>query len=52
MFSEFKIEISEFIFGVSLINSKTENTEVYSILNISLIIFLIKTVHFNRDKIP
>ena len=51
MLSESGIEVSEFIFGVSLINSKIENIEVCSVLNASSVISLMKTVCFNRDKI-
>ena len=51
MLSEFKIKIFEFIFKVSLINSETESIEVYLILNTLLIIFLIETIHFNKNKI-
>ena len=51
VFSEFKIKIFEFIFKVSLINLKTENIKIYSVLNTLSVIFLIKTIYFNKDKI-
>ena len=51
MFFKFKIKIFKFIFKVFLINSETGNTEVYLILNTLLIIFLIETIHFNKNKI-
>ena len=52
IFSKFEIKIFEFIFKVSLINLKTEDIKVYSILNTLLIISLIEIIHFKRDKIP
>ena len=51
IFFEFKIEVSEFISGVSLINSETGNIEVYLVLNVLSVTSLMKTIHFNKDKI-
>ena len=51
MLFKFEIKIFKFVFKVFLINSKTGNTEVYSVLNALLIISLIKTVCFNKNKI-
>ena len=51
MLPEFKIKIFKFISGVSLINLKTGNTEVYSVLNILSITFLMKIICLNKDKI-
>ena len=51
MLSESEIKIFEFIFKVFLINLKTENTKVYSVLNALSIISLIKTIYFNKNKI-
>ena len=51
MLFEFKIKIFEFIFKVSLINSKTENIKVYLVLNVLSIISLMKIIHFNKNKI-
>ena len=51
VFFKFKIKIFEFIFEISLINSENENIEVYLILNILSIIFLIEIIYFNKDKI-
>ena len=52
MFFKFKIKIFEFIFEVFLINLKTENIEVYSVLNILSVTSLIKIIYFNKNKIP
>ena len=51
MFSEFKIEIFKFIFGISLINSKTGNIKVYLVLNTLLTIFLMEIIYFNKNRI-
>ena len=51
MLFKFKIEIFKFIFKVFLINLKTGNIKVYLVLNTLSVIFLMKIIYFNKNKI-
>ena len=51
MLFKFGIKVSEFISGVFLINSETEGTEVYSVLNALSAISLMETIYLNKNKI-
>ena len=49
--SEFGIKVSEFISGISLINSEIRNIKVCLVLNTSSAISSMEIIYFNKDRI-